>query len=235
MGSLDTAITHGTPFAAAPFVPATGAPGFAGDRRWDKGFSDNFEKTRVDKKSVRLVGRKEMTAPVLTVELADMLRPHFPALARLPRAWTLLYSLDQHGISLNTLYRRCEAHTGGALVVLRDAGDAVFGVWMGQGIHLSKGAYYGSGESFLWHLLPGKRLRIYKWTGKNDYVALCEPEYLSFGGGDGHYGLYLDDSLGDGSSARCPTFENEPLCSDGPRQGENVRFECVGLEVWGVG
>ncbi|EPS94803.1 hypothetical protein FOMPIDRAFT_1133631 [Fomitopsis schrenkii] len=147
MGSLDTAITHGTPFAAAPFVPATGAPGFAGDRRWDKGFSDDFEKTRVDKKSVRLVGRKEMTAPVLTVELADILRPHFPALARLPRAWTLLYSLDQHGISLNTLYRRCEAHTGGALVVLRDAGDAVFGVWMGQGIHLSKGAYYGSGES----------------------------------------------------------------------------------------
>ena len=36
---------------------------------------------------------------------------------------------------------------------------------------------------FLWRLLPGKELRIYKWTGKNDYVALCEPEYLSFGGG----------------------------------------------------
>ncbi|KZT67811.1 TLD-domain-containing protein [Daedalea quercina L-15889] len=234
-GTLDSAITHGSPFAATPFVPATGAPGFAGDRRWDKGFSDEYEKTNSEKKSVRLVGRKEMTTPVLSVELADMLRPQFPALARLPRSWTLLYSLDQHGISLNTLYRRCESHNGGALVVMRDAGDAVFGVWMGQGIRLSKGAYYGSGESFLWRLLPGKRLRVYKWTGKNDYVALCEPEYLSFGGGDGHYGLYLDDTLSDGSSARCPTFENEPLCSEGPRQGENVRFECVGLEVWGVG
>lgn len=52
---------------------------------------------------------------------------------------------------------------------------------------------------------------------------------------DGHYGLYLDDTLSDGSSARCPTFENEPLCSAGPRQGEGVLFECVGLEVWGVG
>ena len=36
---------------------------------------------------------------------------------------------------------------------------------------------------FLWRLIPGDGLRIYKWTGKNDYVALCEPEYLSFGGG----------------------------------------------------
>ena len=54
-------------------------------------------------------------------------------------------------------------------------------------------------------------------------------------GSDGHYGLYLDETLLDGSSARCPTFDNEPLCSAGPRQGENVTFECVGLEVWGVG
>ena len=52
---------------------------------------------------------------------------------------------------------------------------------------------------------------------------------------DGHYGLYLDETLTDGSSARCPTFDNEPLCSPGPRQGEGVTFECVGLEVWGIG
>lgn len=75
------------------------------------------------------------------------LRPHLPALKRLPRSWTLLYSLDQHGISLNTLYTRCEAYAGGALMVVRDANDAVFGVWMGEGIRMSKGAYYGSGES----------------------------------------------------------------------------------------
>lgn len=38
------------------------------------------------------------------------LRLHLPALARLPKAWTLLYSLDQHGVLLNTLYTKCEAH-----------------------------------------------------------------------------------------------------------------------------
>jgi hypothetical protein len=53
---------------------------------------------------------------------------------------------------------------------------------------------------------------------------------------DGRYGLYLDDTLLDGSSARCPTFDNEPLCSSsGAKKGGNVTFECVGLEVWAVG
>ncbi|KAH9943636.1 TLD-domain-containing protein [Amylocystis lapponica] len=230
---IDSAITHGSPFAPHPFTPADGAPGFAGDRQWDKGFE--FDNTSADKKGVRLIGRKEMTTAVLSVELADMLRAHLPALARLPRVWTLLYSLDQHGISLNTLYTRCQGHTGSALVVMRDDGDAVFGAWMGEGIHPSKGSYYGSGESFLWRLMGDMRLRVYKWTGRNDYVALCEAEYISFGGGDGNYGLYLDDTLTDGSSARCPTFDNEPLCSAGPRKGQNTTFECVGLEVWGVG
>ncbi len=75
------------------------------------------------------------------------LRPFFPALARLPKTWSLLYSLDQHGISLNTLYGRCQDSRGSALLVVRDAHDSVFGAWMGEGIHPSKGAYYGSGES----------------------------------------------------------------------------------------
>ena len=84
------------------------------------------------------------------------IRPHLPALARLPHTWTLLYSLDQHGISLNTLYtrsvnRRTNVGIGGtnqgALVAIRDSGDTLFGAWIEEGIQLSKGAYYGSGEA----------------------------------------------------------------------------------------
>ncbi|KAI0920187.1 hypothetical protein AcW1_001994 [Taiwanofungus camphoratus] len=145
--AVDAAITHGSPFASHPFVPASGAPGFAGDRQWNKGFE--FDQADVEMKTVRLVGRKEVTTPVLNEQLASMLRPHFPALARLPRSWLLLYSLDQHGVSLNTLYARCQNHTGGTLVVMQDSGNAVFGVWMGEGIHQSKGSYYGSGQSWV--------------------------------------------------------------------------------------
>lgn len=52
---------------------------------------------------------------------------------------------------------------------------------------------------------------------------------------DGQYGLYLDESLLDGSTARCLTFENDPLCTPGPMTGGTVKFECVGLEVWSIG
>ncbi|KAF7799183.1 hypothetical protein EIP86_010414 [Pleurotus ostreatoroseus] len=201
-------ITHGTPFAAHPYVPPSGAPGFAGDRAWNKGFE--FDKENVERVSVRLVGRKESTTPVLSVGIADKV------------------GFLGSDLEVPRIYR-------GALLIVRDSNEAVFGAWMGEGIKMSKGSYYGSGESFLWRITPDNQLRVFKWSGKNDYVALCESEYISFGGGDGHYGLYLDDTLSDGSSARCPTFDNEPLCSPGPRQGEAITFECVGLEVWGVG
>lgn len=198
--------------------------------------------------AVKLVGRKEGTQEVLSGGVAEMIRTHLPALARLPRTWTLLYSLDQHGISLNTLYANCERNgrennkdkggrNAGELVVVRDEGGMTFGVWLGEeGVRNGRGrGYYGSGESFLWKF-DGEKLEVFKWTGKNDYVALCEPEFISFGGGDGHYGLYLDENLTDGSSAACPTFGNPPLCSLGPRKAAgSVDFECVGLEVWGCG
>lgn len=37
-------------------------------------------------------------------------------------------------------------------------------------------------HSFLWKA-HGEDVSVFKWTGKNDYVALCEPESISFGGG----------------------------------------------------
>ncbi|TDL26885.1 TLD-domain-containing protein [Rickenella mellea] len=227
-------VKHGSPFASHIYVPPSGAPGFAGDRNWNPGFE--FDRDDVEKKSVRLLGRKEITTPVLSVSMADAIRPHLPALSRLATSWTLVYSLDQHGISLNTLYARCEAQQIGALVVMQDSAGGVFGAWVSEGIYLSKGAYYGSGDSFLWRSTQNNAddIQVYKWTGKNEYVALCEPEYLSFGGGEGHYGLYLDDTLLTGTTHPCPTFGNECL-ADGERTRQMVTFDCVGLEVWGIG
>lgn len=217
----------------------------------------------------------------------SQLRPHLPVITRLSTSWSLLYSLDQHGISIKTLYTRCALHEGTALIVIKDTAGDIFGACVNEGIHLSKrSSYYGSGDSyvlcfyynffhcnslffrlthlknlfrFLWSQISSQNLRVYKWTGKNEYVALCEPTFLSFGGGyvfvssflpllirvffcrlfniffrsDGHYGLYLGDSLLNGTTNPCPTYGNEYL-AHGTRAGQSVRFECVGLEVWGV-
>jgi hypothetical protein len=224
-------------------VPASGAPGFDGDRAWNKGFDTASDGSNSpDRRGVQLLGRKESTRVVLETSLAIALRSHLPPRARLPRSWTLLFSIDQHGISLHTLYARCGAHAGGALLVIRTADDRCFGAWVADGIREGHGSYIGSGESFLWKVIgDGDKVRVFKWTGKNDYVALCEPESISFGGGDGHYGLYLDETLYEGSSAHCPTFNNDPLCTSDPSPGDGgsncgtATFECVGLEVWGVG
>ncbi|KAI6161053.1 hypothetical protein EDD17DRAFT_1698474, partial [Pisolithus thermaeus] len=73
------------------------------------------------------------------------------------------------------------------------------------------------------------------WSGKNDCVVLCDPNFISCGGHvDGHYGLYIDSSVLEGSSAPCPTFDNPVLLSAGTGK-KDVPFECVGLEVWGIG
>jgi len=73
------------------------------------------------------------------------------------------------------------------------------------------------------------RFKAFPYSGVNDYMIFCEHSYLSVGGGDGHYGLWLDDNLEKGVSDTCPTFGNEPLSDDGKK------FEVMGVELWYIG
>ncbi|PYH89171.1 TLD-domain-containing protein [Aspergillus ellipticus CBS 707.79] len=73
------------------------------------------------------------------------------------------------------------------------------------------------------------RFKAFPYSGVNDYMMFCETGFLSLGGGDGHYGLWVDSSLEKGVSASCQTFGNEPLSDEG------VKFDIVGVEVWYVG
>ncbi|KAF2793686.1 TLD-domain-containing protein [Melanomma pulvis-pyrius CBS 109.77] len=73
------------------------------------------------------------------------------------------------------------------------------------------------------------RFKAFPYSGINDYLMFCEQGFLSVGGGDGHYGLWLDDNLERGISSSCPTFGNEPLSDDG------TKFEVLGVELWYIG
>jgi len=53
--SPSSLITHGSPFASTLFIPPTGAPGFTGDRNWDKGFSNTLLRER-ERGTVDVVG-----------------------------------------------------------------------------------------------------------------------------------------------------------------------------------
>ncbi|KAI6110358.1 TLD-domain-containing protein, partial [Pisolithus croceorrhizus] len=146
---------------------------------------------KVKMKGVTLCGRREGTLRVLTKYVANPLRVHLPAPIRLSRNWTLLYSIDQHGISLNTIQslKAQPNPPSGALLVVKDSFDGMFGAWIGEG-----GCVVVE-FSFPW------RYRI----------DMSPPLEM-----DGHYGLYIDSSVLEGSSAPCPTFDNPVLCAQSP-------------------
>lgn len=73
------------------------------------------------------------------------------------------------------------------------------------------------------------RFKAFPFSGENDFSIFCQADYLSVGGGDGHYGLWLDASLSKGVSDTCPTFGNEPLSDEGKK------FDVLGVELWYVG
>ena len=73
------------------------------------------------------------------------------------------------------------------------------------------------------------RFKAFPYSGVNDYMIFCEHGFLSVGGGDGHYGLWLDDTLERGISSTCPTFGNEPLSDEGEK------FDILGVEIWSIG
>ncbi|OCF44906.1 hypothetical protein I317_01185 [Kwoniella heveanensis CBS 569] len=235
-------VNHNTPFATAEqiagsYTAPTGAPGF-------DSHSHASPKRRIgqdeDWGHVSLMGRRDVTAPVLSVSDADQLRQHIPPRQRLSSAWTLLFSLDQHGASLSTLYRLVEKfgqshRTSGNILVVCDGEGNRFGVYLNESIVKREGTYYGSGESFLFKLSPTSEVKTFRWSGRNQYFALCENGFISFGGGAGTYGLLLDATFTHNSSATCPAYNNEVLSTSASVMSTQASpFTCIGLEVWGT-
>ncbi|CDZ97826.1 Oxidation resistance protein [Phaffia rhodozyma] len=249
-------ITHSNPFYTNPssvYVPPSGAPGFVPHTNLlpQGGFPSAAQGGLGEARGVQLTGRRQETVGILTEEGAECLRPHLPPRLRLAGSWSLLYSLDQHGSSLGTLYGNCgkfederrrkdgSGAAVGNVLLMRSTRGEIFGGYVGEAIKKNVG-YFGGGDCFLFkfhpfpNTVPGKEshlggLEIFKWTGKNQYMCLCESTFMSLGGGDGKYGLYLDSQMYDGISQTCPAFDNEVLCS-----GPDGKFECVGVEVWGL-
>ena len=75
-------------------------------------------------------------------------------------SWNLVYSMNQHGISLNTLYSKTQT-AGPVVLMIRDTNNGeflvmvgIFGAFADQGLVLQKG-FYGSGSTFLYSFKKG--------------------------------------------------------------------------------
>ncbi|KAI9654880.1 MAG: oxidation resistance protein 1 [Alyxoria varia] len=269
------------------------------------------------------------SAQLLGRLLAEEIRLLVPPRLQLVSEWRLLFSLEQDGASLATLFKKCNEERevglsgarGGFVVVVRDSAGGTFGAYLTDPPHPSGGHYYGTGECFLWrssilpsiptldslppppssdttyavrsttigpakpnslHAPPARagqihaspslldddtpsgsavptletpggsngarggtltprsgtqtperiRFKAFPYSGENDYMIFCEQGFLSVGGGDGHFGLWIDGSLESGVSQACPTFGNEPLSCEDEATG---KFDVLGVEVWWVG
>uniref|UniRef100_A0A8C5U280 TLDc domain-containing protein n=1 Tax=Malurus cyaneus samueli TaxID=2593467 RepID=A0A8C5U280_9PASS len=143
-----------------------------------------------------------------------------PRLAQQP--WHLLYSTGRDGFSLRTLYRSGARPEAPALLLIRDTEGQVRPCPLPPGVPSS--GFYGTGESFLFSFCP--ELKVFRWTGRNNFFVNGDVNLLMVGGGSGRFGLWLDEDLHHGGSQPCETFDNETL-------SHQEEFCIQDLELWG--
>ncbi|KAF0979616.1 hypothetical protein FDP41_001284 [Naegleria fowleri] len=167
----------------------------------------------------------------------------------------LLYSTQEHGISLQTMYRKIEQREPVILVVQTMKGE-IFGAFLTEQVEMTKKErYYGDGQSFVFkfekqtsnHSKPHsphpeddeyvlvhnshpkhkeqQTICVYNWTRKNEYFQLTSARQFSVGGGGQGFALTLDPDLKYGSSYSSETFGNDPLTS-------HTDFEIFAVEVF---
>ncbi|KAH7325113.1 oxidation resistance protein 1 [Stachybotrys elegans] len=89
---------------------------------------------------------------LLSPAIAEEVRNMIPERLRITEDWRLVYSLQQDGASLNTLYQKCRQFEGkrvGFVLVVKDQEGGTFGAYISEYPHPAP-SYFGNGECFLW-------------------------------------------------------------------------------------
>jgi hypothetical protein len=137
--------------------------------------------------------------------------------------WQCLYSLKQHGVSLQTLHRKVDSARA-TLVVLQTRDGSVFGGFSSDSWKTRPG-YFGSAEAFVYQFRDAV-IKKYGWSGSNTFFLTSAGDGIGMGGGSG-FAWWIDANLLTGTSNNCSTFGS-------PRFSNEDLFEVVQVEVWGV-
>lgn len=171
--------------------------------------------------------------------------------------WRRLYGLGRDGDSFDGCLRLIGS-TKRTLMVVRTTKGDVFGGYADAPWHSrrdsSAAKFYGSASSCLYTFSSETTkaktnaatktkpqtteqrspIRVYRWTGKNRYIQVCDVsgKMLAFGGGGdkGAFGLCLQEDFQRGTTGHCDTFDNDPL-SSGCEQ-TTTTFDIVDVEFW---
>ena len=133
----------------------------------------------------------------------------------------LVFISSVDGLSLKTLYNRCEYHS--FLLILARRGNYIFGAFVAESFQL-RSNFYGNSETFLFSIKP--HIKKYPHIeGSNNFIINSTQDHLSFGGGTGDPSLRFDGYL-NVKSNRSPTFNNSPLVP------ESLAPRCDKVEVF---
>lgn len=168
----------------------------------------------------------ELSEPSMLISnsLRNVVYDALPALIH-GKKWLMMYSTWKHGISLSTLYRRSMLWPGPSLLVVGDRKGAVFGGLVEAPLRPSnKRKYQGTNSTFVFTNISGHPV-VYRPTGVNRYFTLCTTDFLAIGGG-GHFALYLEGDLLNGSSSVSETYGN-------PCLAHSPEFQVKEVELWG--
>eukprot|EP00667_Euglena_gracilis_P002908 EG_transcript_2917 len=167
---------------------------------------------------------------VLSEDLVRELYCSLPPRCRCVEEWLLAHSTLLHGESFSMLYDHILDCPDIILVVRTTKGD-VFGAFVPSDIRPKGSRYFGSRETFVFTYFAST-YTAYPWSHKNDFFVFSMDTKLGIGGGT-HFAIFLEDSLAQGTTGSCETFQCPPLVSNCDEL--TADFTIHSLEVWCVG
>lgn len=138
--------------------------------------------------------------------------------------WGLVYSLREHGASINTLYRRAlDLQDGPGILNIQTSKRHLFGAFITETLEDNKSLkpkYYGTGECFVFTFQP--EYQVFRWNNRREPHFIHSTAHCLC---IGERAIFIRGSLESGSTHECPTFGNPPLC---PSEDFNV----YAVELW---
>lgn len=175
--------------------------------------------------------------PILTTAMMQQLMQQaLPPHLRMSQ-WNRIYAVGRDGDTFYAMLNKCMGYKDTVIVAQTSQGHVLGGYasspWTSDGHGTS---YFGTGTSFLFATHAESQhpqrdeqqpLAIFKWTGRNVYSQQCNVADGTLAmGGEGAFGLMLQDNFSRGSTGYCSTFGNPPLVPGG-------HFDVISFEVYG--
>lgn len=96
------------------------------------------------------------------------------------------------------------------LMIIRDMDGKIFGAWIDTiPLYKARAEFIGGHDSFVFTMKP--QLAAFRSTCENDFIMLCQPDYMNIGAQDEGPAIHLDEQFSHCTTQRSKTFANPLL------------------------